>query len=365
MNLHSLGWNRFFEQQFNIIDIDKADPARIAMQHRTHYELIGAFGTLPGVVTGAFRHRTEPASGYPAVGDWVVATLEDNGAKAMIHAVLDRVSVFSRSGVTGGPRTEEQVAASNVDTVFLVSGLDSEFKQSRLERYLTAAWDSGATPVVVLNKADLCDNLEAVLNDVQQAAIGIDVHTVSARNGDGIDDLRQYFTEGRTVALLGSSGVGKSSIINCLLGEDRQAVTEVSDEASRGRHTTTARELIVLPDGGIIIDTPGMREFAPWRDDGSLQQTFGDIDALAEQCRFTDCRHVNEPGCAVSEALRSGLLDQRRLENYRKLQRELAYLERRKDIAAQRRETRVWTKRIRTFQKERKKLSPEYRKKLK
>jgi len=235
---------------------------------------------------------------------------------------LPRASKFSRK--VAGVTTEEQIVAANVDTLFLVIGLDGDFNPRRVERYLAPAWDSGATPVLVLNKADVCEDVTALIAEVELIAAGIPVHPVSALDGD-VDELRRYCVSGQTVALIGSSGVGKSTLINALLGEDRQDTGDVSEHQDRGRHTTTNRELIVLPTGGLIIDNPGMRELQLWSDDAGVDETFADILKLAGECRFRDCRHESEPDCAVQAALYDGTLDGERYRNYLKLKRELRY----------------------------------------
>jgi ribosome biogenesis GTPase / thiamine phosphate phosphatase len=237
--------------------------------------------------------------------------------------VLPRTSRFSRRAA-GNP-TEEQVVAANIDVVFLVSGLDNDFNPRRIERYLVTAWDSGATPVIVLNKSDLVDDPAAYAEDVRTLAVGVAVHVVSAKAPESLDAVRAHLGPGRTAALLGSSGVGKSSIANALIGEEVLRTREVRATDSRGRHTTTGRQLVLLPGGGILIDTPGMRELQLWETGDAVAGAFADIDALAEGCRFRDCRHASEPGCAVVAAVAGGTLSPLRLESFRKLQDEQAY----------------------------------------
>jgi ribosome biogenesis GTPase len=285
---------------------------------------------------------------FPAVGDWVVLERGDGAdAVARVHAVLPRRSVFSRGGGDGsrdaGARTAgEQVVAANVDFVFLVSGLDDDLNLRRIERYLALAWSSGAEPVVVLNKADRHPDVDAAIADVAAAAPGVPVRPVSALTRDGVDGLRDWLGTGRTGALLGSSGVGKSTIVNALIGEERQATGAVREDDSRGRHTTRHRELIVVPGGGLLVDTPGMRSLELLDGDEALDRAFGDIEALAAECRFTDCGHDHEPGCAVRAALVTGELDPARLASYRKLEREVRHAERRTDPRAQEAERRKW-----------------------
>ena len=328
MNLEYLGWNDFFASNFEPLRQKGLTVARVAIEHRNSYILHSEFGELSGEVTGKFRHQSTPAE-FPGVGDWVVISLRESEKSATIHSVLPRKSKFSRQSVGG--ITIEQIVAANVDTVFLVSGLDGDFNPRRIERYLVLAWESGANPVILLNKADLCKNIEDCLNQVENIALGVPIITISAANSQGLSALKTYLQPGQTVALLGSSGVGKSTITNQLKGEEIQAVKAVRQGDDRGRHTTTHRELILLPNGSLIIDTPGMREIQIWASENSLQSTFEDIETLAEECRFRDCQHEQEPGCAVQQALQDGRLDYSRFLSYQKLQKELNYLSQKQD----------------------------------
>ncbi|MEL6457384.1 MAG: ribosome small subunit-dependent GTPase A [Cyanobacteria bacterium J06621_15] len=328
MNLEYLGWNDFFASNFESLRQNGLTAARVAIEYRNSYMLHSEFGEVSGEVTGKFRHQATPGQ-FPAVGDWVAISLRKSEKSSTIHSVLPRKSKFSRQSVGG--ITTEQIVAANVDTVFLVSGLDGDFNPRRIERYLILAWESGANPVILLNKADLCRNIEDCLNQVESIALGVPIITISAANSQGLEALQTYLQRGKTVALLGSSGVGKSTITNQLKGEAVQAVNTVRQGDDRGRHTTTHRELILLPNGSLIIDTPGMREIQIWASEDSLQSTFEDIESLAKECRFRDCQHINEPGCAVQQALQDGNLDSSRFLSYQKLQKELDYLNRKQD----------------------------------
>jgi ribosome biogenesis GTPase len=283
----------------------------------------------------------------------VVIRIRDGENTAMIHAVLPRKSKFSRKTV--GAKTQEQIIATNVDTVFLISGLDGDFNLRRIERYLILVWESGANPVILLNKADLCTDVEKRREEVESIALGVPIVVLSALNNQGLDTLAPYLGKGQTIALLGSSGVGKSTLTNQLAGKELQAVQEVRQGDDRGRHTTTHRELIVLPSGGLIIDTPGMREIQIWAGDEGFQETFADIERFAQQCRFQDCQHECEPGCAVRQALEDGTLDYQRFLSYQKLQKELDYLARKQDQKAYLAEKERWkkiTKSMRTKKKQ-------------
>ncbi|MCA1994954.1 MAG: ribosome small subunit-dependent GTPase A, partial [Coleofasciculus sp. S288] len=307
MNLELLGWSQFFANSLNSQWRDGYTVGRIALEHKTTYILYTEHGELPAEVTGKLRYQATGRQDFPAVGDWVAISLRDGEQKATIHAILPRKSKFSRK-IAGG-KTEEQIVATNIDTVFLVAGLDGDFNLRRLERYLLLVWESGANPVIVLNKSDLCDDAQGRRQDVEAIALGVPIVVLSAAKNQGLDALKPYLKPGQTVALLGSSGVGKSTLTNQLVGKFVQAVGEVRQGDDRGRHTTTHRELILLPSGGLLIDTPGMREIQIWAGDESLQDTFADIHAIAKQCRFRNCQHDLEPGCAVQQALEDGTLN--------------------------------------------------------
>jgi ribosome biogenesis GTPase len=268
-------------------------------------------------------------------------------AEAVVHRVLPRKSKFSRK--VAGERTEEQVVAANADTVWIVSSLDQDFSVRRIERYLTLAWDSGANPVIVLTKSDLCDDVDHYVTELESVAVGTAVHPTSSLSGAGLSDLQIYFSNHATVALLGSSGVGKSALINALAGTTLQKTGAVRGDG-KGRHTTTHRELIRLASGGLIIDTPGMRELQLWDGESSLPDVFAEIDDLARACRFSDCRHAGEPGCAVTDAIAQGQLSENRFQSYQKLQRELAHLERKQSARAQHEEKQRIKSIMKSFQ---------------
>jgi ribosome biogenesis GTPase len=314
---------------------------RVSVVHREQYRIYTAEGEMKAEAIGALLYRAVDHSEWPAVGDWVAAQRVGLG-DAMIHAVLPRKTVFSRRAV--GEREREQVIAANIDLILVVCGLDHDFNLRRIERYLVLARESGADAAIVLNKADLCSDPEARIREAGDIAGGAVVVSVCARSVEGIEPILELIGGGRTVALLGSSGVGKSTLVNMLLGEERQRVQEVRDSDSRGRHTTTYRELAPLPQGGAIIDTPGMRELQLWAGQGSLDSAFDDIAELAQQCRFRDCAHGVEEGCAVQAAILDGALGAERWESYLKLRAEIAWHERKTDVTAALATKRRWKK---------------------
>jgi len=296
-------------------------------------------GEVTAEVTGRLRHQAAGPADLPAVGDWVCLQGGSDGARASIVAVLPRRSAFSRH--QAGKVTAEQVVAANVDVVFLVSALSGNLSPRWLERYLTMAWESGATPVVVLTKADLVDTVDEQLLEAARVAPGVDVHAVSVVTGQGLDQLAGHLAQGRTAALLGSSGVGKSTLVNHFLGREALATAAVRADG-KGRHTTSHRELFRLPGGGMVVDTPGMRELQLWSADEGSRDAFDDVDTLAAGCRFSDCRHDAEPGCAVRRAVEDGELPADRLAGWHKLRRELRALELRHDQRARSEERRRW-----------------------
>ncbi len=330
MKLIDLGWDQDFADKLTKIEVEERfQIARVAVEYKGMYKLYTEAGEALAEITGRMRYNNQ----FPAVGDWVVIDLQDNDDRAIIHKILPRKSKFSRRAA--GTDTKEQIVAANINTVFIVTSLNQDFNLRRLERYLTIAWDSGAKPVIVLSKADLCEKQEAKKTEVETVAFGVPIHIVSALTDEGLDELKKYLNRGKTAAFLGSSGVGKSTIINKLLGQEKMDVSQIRVSDGRGRHTTTHRELIVLENGGIVIDTPGMREIQLWDGSDGINESFEDIKKIAKDCKFNDCLHDSEPGCAVKIAIKEGKLSKARLESYRKLKRELLYLERKRKFGAE------------------------------
>lgn len=341
MTLSELGWDDFFARSHQSLPLRGLLPARVVLESKHRYLLLSDSGEYTAGCTGSLLHLAADRSELPAVGDWVAMLPRPGEQVADIHAVLPRRTRFSRQ--TAGARADEQIIAANVDTVLLVASLDENYNLRRIERYLTAAWESGADPVVVLNKADLHPEPAAAQTEVEAVALGAPVVALSAATGSGVDALQPWLQRGRTVAFLGSSGVGKSTLINRILGEDRQTTAAVSAAVAKGRHTTTRRELLVASSGVLVIDTPGMRELQLWMPDASsVDTTFSDIVALAAGCRFADCAHGVEPGCAVQAALEDGSLDFARWQSYQKQQRERAYAARRQDPRLARESKEHW-----------------------
>ena len=294
---------------------------RITLQEKGMYRIFTSTGEQNALVSGKFQFDAQSVSDYPAVGDYVLVSRADPDT-AIIHHVLPRKSLFLRKAA--GTSQTEQVVAANIDTVFLCMSLNNDFNLRRLERYLAAAWESKADPVVLLTKADLCEDVVRKQAGAESIAMGVTVLTASAADADGYQQLMPYITVGKTVAFVGSSGVGKSTLINRLLGEDRLATDGLRNN-DKGRHTTTHRELLVLPNGAMVIDTPGMRELGMWDAASGVEQTFADMEALAARCRFRNCSHTSEPGCAIRDALQRGELDSRRWQSYQKLKSETSY----------------------------------------
>jgi ribosome biogenesis GTPase len=342
VNLEQLGWSDYYARSFEPYCQQGFTVGRVAVEYRNTYFLYTAQGELSAEVTGKLRYQATGAQDFPVVGDWVVIQIREPEKRATIHTILPRKTKFSRK--IAGSKTQEQIVATNIDTVFLVSGLDGDFNPRRIERYLILAWESGANPVIILNKADLCEDIEQQIAQVEAIALGVPVIALSASHQQGLAALEPYLQPGKTVALLGSSGVGKSTLANQLKGANVQAVQPVRRGDDRGKHTTTHRELILLPSGGLIMDTPGMREIQIWEGNQGLPETFAEIETLAQDCRFRDCQHDDEPGCAVQQALAENRLDYGRFFNYQKLQKELNYLARKQDQRANLAEKERWKK---------------------
>lgn len=339
MYLHTLGWNSFFQSHWIAESREGLEPARVMEEQRDAYRVVANSGEFAAEITGHLRHAAADRSALPAVGDWVAIGVLEGEAKARIHSILPRRMKLSRK--EAGRRAVEQILVTNVDTVFLIMSLNADLNPRRIERYLGTLWESGAQPVIVLSKADLASDPSGAVSEIGAAAPGVEIHVLSAVTGTGVDALQPYLGPGRTVVLMGSSGVGKSTLINCLLKADVQKTMEVRSGDDRGRHATTYRRLFPLPSGGVLIDTPGMREFQLW-DAAGIDDTFEEIGQLAERCRFRDCCHESEPGCAVKQAIDDGTMESQRLSSFQKLKRELEYNDRRKDIAALSEQKKRW-----------------------
>ena len=324
-SLEDLGWDAHFQSQLNI---DSAGwlPTRVAEEQRGAYVLLSERGPISATVTGRLMHDATGREYFPAVGDWVLVEPLPGGG-AIIRRLLERRSKISRK--TAGERTDEQIIAANVDKAFLVTSLNQELNLRRIERYLAVIWDSGARPVVVLSKADLSTDALSIAKQVQTIAPGVEVLVTSAANGDGVAAVQSYLDPGRTAVFIGSSGGGKSSLLNRLMSAEVQLVRDIRSD-SKGRHTTTSRQMMVLPSGGLVIDTPGLRELQLWDADEGIGQAFAEIDELVARCSFADCSHRAEPGCAVKAALDEGSLELDRFESYRKLQREQLFIDSKK-----------------------------------
>jgi ribosome biogenesis GTPase len=346
--LAQLGWSDELQAAFAGHNDTGAIPARVAVQHRSEYRLYAESGELRAELAGRVRHEAGwRTAQLPAVGDWVAA--EVHGDLAVITGVLPRRTEFVRKAASDSNTTAAQVVAANVDTVFVTAALNIEVGDAflrRLERYLALAWESGAQPVIVLTKSDLAADVEDAVALVEGIAYGVPVHALSSVTGEGVDAVLGYAAPGRTVALLGSSGVGKSTLINRLAGRELLATREIRADGV-GRHTTTHRELVVLPGGGLLLDTPGMRELQLWDAESGAGATFADVEELAAECRFNDCSHETEPGCAVRAAIAGGTLPADRFHSYRKLQRELRALEIRQSARLQSEVTKEYRRRAR------------------
>ncbi|MDQ7094692.1 ribosome small subunit-dependent GTPase A [Desulfosporosinus sp. PR] len=344
MDIKNYGWDEHFAKEWRENSTEGMYPARIIADYGQKLRVMTETGEL--LISRPLKKLDE--SGQLAVGDWLALEHSPETQAACVRLVLARKTKFSRAAA--GIEVKEQIVAANIDTVFLVQSLNRDFNLKRLERYLIAAWESGALPVVVLTKADGCANVAERVADARVASPGVEVQAVSCVSGEGIAELRKYFATGKTVALLGSSGVGKSTLVNTLAGKELLKTQAVRENDSRGRHTTTHRELVLLPAGGLILDTPGMRSLALWEADAGMEVMFGDVEELTKQCRFSDCHHGNEPGCAVREALAGGKLERNRWESWLKLQKERAFLEAKQE-GKLRFQEKQWGKQIAKFQR--------------
>lgn len=319
-NLLELGLNEGYIKEASIYN-DDFYLGRVSVQYKDIYKVFTEEGEVLARVSGKLSYSSNNTLDYPVVGDWVLLDRTDNkSGDAIIHKVLSRKSYFSRK--IAGSRFDIQIVAANIDYIFICTALNNDFNINRLERYIAVAWDSMAIPVIVLTKSDLCEDIDERLKEVKEVAIGIEILVTSSFNENGYEKVKEYIKSGITIAFIGSSGVGKSTLINKILNKDILKTNSV-DENDKGRHTTTHRELFVLEEGGVIIDTPGMRELGLMSAD--VDKSFSNIEELESQCKFSDCTHKNEPKCAVREAIEKGELDLDRLERYRKLKREEEY----------------------------------------
>lgn len=320
INLKRCGLSDRFKQEASLYE--GMFLARVSEQHRDLYKVIGEQGELQASVSGKLAYNAGDSMSFPAIGDWVmVDRLDGNSGNAIIHHILRRKSVFTRKAA--GTSNATQIVAANIDVIFICMSLNADFNLRRLERYLSIAWDSMATPVIVLTKADLCDDLQQRLVEIASVSVGTDVIVCSCMEENGCQSVNSYIAKSKTIAFIGSSGVGKSTLINRLMGQDVLITKEIREDDDRGRHTTTHRQLLLLPNGGIVIDTPGMRELQLYA--GNLPKAFEDIAELSAKCKYKDCSHITEPDCAVRNAIEAGDLSEKRFENYVKLQRETGY----------------------------------------
>jgi ribosome biogenesis GTPase / thiamine phosphate phosphatase len=352
LTIEQFGWNTTWHQEFLPWEEKGFIPGRVTIEHKRMYRVQTNDGEYLCELSGKFRYMTSERHEFPAVGDWVIVQALPKEKKGFIQGILPRRSQFIRK--VAGEEATGQVIAANIDTIFLVMALTNDFNVRRLERYLVLAWESGANPVIILTKADLCSNVETYVEKVHSVALGVPVHPISCYEGTGLDELSAYLQVGKTIALVGSSGVGKSTLMNYWLKEEYQAVQEVRQSDNKGRHTTTHRVLFHLPEGACVIDTPGMRELSLWESNEGLDETFEDIIQLAQYCHFNDCQHNTEPKCAVRNAIENGSLSPHRLESYRKLQKELAYVARKENERLQHNSKRRWkaiSKEMRQYKK--------------
>jgi ribosome biogenesis GTPase len=328
LSLLELGWSDFFKKHFEPYQTQGLIPARVACEKKYHYDVYCENGEFDAEVSGRFRFNAQASGDFPAVGDWVALHIGEDKNKGIIQGLMPRKTSFSRK--VAGMKTDEQILAANIDIVFLVCGLDREFNVRRIERYLVQCYNDDFKPIIVLNKLDMCTHIEDRMRDVEAIAFDVPVLPISALRNVNVEMLRTYLLLGTTAVFFGSSGVGKSTIINRLLGTERQAVMSTSMSTGKGKHVTVARELIPVPTGGLLIDTPGVRELQLWSSEDDLRTSFKDIEELARYCRFRDCTHTQEPGCAVKKAIQDSALDIKHYKNYLKLKKELRFLATRK-----------------------------------
>lgn len=347
-DLRSVGWSPEFAKGIQ----SAAYPMRIVREEKTRYLVLGEHGELWSALAGKLRFELESKSALPAVGDWVLVQTGLGGTGNIIKAVVPRRSVISRK--IAGEAVVEQVLAANIDILFIVAGADGEYNPRRVERYIVLANEGGALPVLVLNKMDCCSDRDAIASDAMRHFDELEIVTSSVVTGEGAEKIRSILKPHKTGALLGSSGVGKSSLVNMIVGEHRQKISELSDATGKGRHTTSRRELIFVPGGGMLIDTPGLREIQLWTGESALGDSFEEIERLGAECRFRDCRHESEPGCAVRAAVDRGEISPERYESFKKLEREISHLSRKKEtrhVLEVKRRAKQLSKRIKEFSK--------------
>ena len=321
--LYKLGLSKDLEECW-MENYSKYELGRISSQHRDLYKIITCKGEVLGNISGSLRHSLEEKIEYPAVGDWVVVEMVDSD-KVIIKGILPRKTVIARK--VAGFKMEDQIIATNIDKIFITMSLNNDFNLRRIERYINITWDSGATPIIILTKIDVCNDMKDKIKDLEEVAIGIDILAVSSLTGEGIEEVKNNICNNDSVVFIGSSGVGKSTLINKLMGIETQETSEIGNN-DKGRHTTTHRELMILPEGGVIIDTPGMREIQ--LSQGDIESTFSDVEEIAKDCYFSDCKHNTEPRCAIKDAIEKGIISIERLRSYEKLKRELYYAEERR-----------------------------------